>query len=60
MTSVFSSQNLVNFCPASFSIPRPNLPVTPGILTYYFCISVPYNEKKMFLGISSRKSCMSF
>ena len=31
MTSVFSWQNFISLCPASFSIPRPNLPVTPGV-----------------------------
>ena len=31
MTSAFSWQNSISLCPASFSIPRPNLPVTPGI-----------------------------
>ena len=31
MTSVFSWQNSVNLCPASFWTPGPNLPVTPGI-----------------------------
>ena len=31
MTSAFSSQNSISLCPASFHIPRPNLPVTPGI-----------------------------
>ena len=31
MTSVFSWQNSTSFCPASFCIPRPNLPVTPGV-----------------------------
>ena len=31
MTSVFSWQNSISFCPASFSTPRPNLPATPGI-----------------------------
>ena len=35
MTSVVSWQNSVSLCPASFRIPRPNLPITP----------VPYNEK---------------
>ena len=30
MTSVFSWQNY-SLCPASFHIPRPNLPVTPGV-----------------------------
>jgi len=27
----FSWQNSTNLCPASFRIPRPNLPVTPGV-----------------------------
>ena len=31
MTSVFSWQNSVRLCPASFCTPRSNLPVTPGI-----------------------------
>ena len=31
MTSAFSWQNSVSLCPASFLIPRPNLPVTPGV-----------------------------
>ena len=31
MTSVFSWQNSVSLCLVSFCIPRPNLPVTPGI-----------------------------
>ena len=31
MTSVFSWQNSISLCPASFHIPRPNLPVTPGV-----------------------------
>ena len=32
MTSAFSWQNSISLCPASFRIPRPNLPVTPGVL----------------------------
>ena len=31
MTSVFSWQNSLSLCPASFCTPRPNLPVTPGV-----------------------------
>ena len=31
MTSTFSWQNSISLCPASFHIPRPNLPVTPGV-----------------------------
>ena len=37
MTSAFSWQNSVSLCPASFCTPRPNFPVTAGILTSYFC-----------------------
>ena len=51
MTSAFSWQNSVSLCPASFRIPRPNLPVTPGFLTSHFRIPVPYNEKDIFLGV---------
>ena len=31
MTSAFSWQNSISLSPASFCIPRPNLPVTPGV-----------------------------
>ena len=31
MTSAFSCQNSISLCPTSFLIPRPNLPVTPGV-----------------------------
>ena len=31
MTSVFSWQNSISLCPASFCTPRPYLPVTPGV-----------------------------
>ena len=31
MTGAFSWQNSISLCPASFHIPRPNLPVTPGV-----------------------------
>ena len=48
MTCAFSRQNSISLCPASFHISRPNLPVTPGFLTCYFCIPVPYNEKDIF------------
>ena len=58
MTSVFSWQNSVSLCPASFCTSRPNLPVILGISSY-FCIPVPYNEKRSFGGVSSRRSCRS-
>ena len=31
MTSAFSWQSSISLCPASFRIPRPNWPVTPGV-----------------------------
>ena len=43
MISVFSWQNSISLCPASFCTPRPNLPVTPGNI---ICIG---NIKILFL-----------
>ena len=34
MTSAFSWHNSISLFPASFRIPRPNLPVTPGVSCY--------------------------
>ena len=34
MTSAFSWQNSISLCPASVRIPRPNLPVTPGVSVF--------------------------
>ena len=31
MTSAFSWHNSISLCPASFRIPKPNLPVNPGV-----------------------------
>ena len=60
MTSAFSWQNSISLCPASFCIPRPNLPVFPRcFLTSYFCIPVPFNEKDIFWGVSSKRSYRS-
>ena len=59
MTSAFSWQNSISFCPASFCTPRPNLPVTPGVSSY-FCIPVPYNEKDIFLGCQLQKVLQVF
>ena len=36
MTSVFSRQNSISLCPASFCTPRPNLPVTPCTSFFFF------------------------
>ena len=43
--------NSISLCPASFCTLRPNLPVTPCILTSYFCFPVPYNEKAIFFWV---------
>ena len=61
MTSAFSWQNTISLCPDSFRIPRPYLPVTPGVfLTSYFCIPVPYNEKDIFWGCQFLKVLQVF
>ena len=60
MTSAFSWQNSLSLCPASFRIPRPNLPVTPGVSwlpTFAFQSSVM--KRTSFLGVSFKRSCKS-
>ena len=50
MTSAFSWENSISLCPASFRIPRPNLPVTPGVswlLTFAF--QSPIMKRTAFL-----------
>ena len=61
MTSVFSWQNFVSLCLASFCTLKPNLPIIPGISTSYFCIIVLYDENLFFFffGVSSRRSYRS-
>ena len=41
-------QNSIGLCPTSFCIPRPNLPLTPGISSY-FCIPIPIMKRISFL-----------
>ena len=54
MTSAFSWQNSISLCPASFCIPRPNLPVTPGVSWLStFAFQSPVMERTSFLGVSS-------
>ena len=51
MSSAFSWQNSVSLYSASFCTPKPNLRIySRHLLTSYFCISVPYNEKDIFFG----------
>ena len=57
MTSAFSWQNSISLCPASFCTPKAKFVCYfRCFLTSYFCIPVPYNEKDIFLGVSSRRS----
>ena len=50
MTSVFSWQNSISLCPASFHTPRPNLPITPGISRLpTFAFQSPMMKKTYFL-----------
>ena len=61
MTCVFSWQNSVSLCPASFCTPRPKLPVTPGVSWLpTFVFQSPWWEECFFFffGINSR-SCRS-
>ena len=50
VTSAFSWQNSVSFCPASFCTPRPNLPVTPGI-SWLPTFAFHYPIIKIFWGL---------
>ena len=60
MTGVFSWQNSISLCPASFCTPRPNLPVTPGVsLLPTFAFQSPIMKRTSFLGVSSRRSYKS-
>ena len=55
-TSAFSWQNSISLCPASFCIPRPNLPVTPGVSWLpTFAFQSPIMKRTSFLGVSSHE-----
>ena len=61
MTSAFSWQNSISFCPVSFHTPRPNLPVTPGVSWLpSFAFKSPIMKRTSFFGVSSRRSCRFF
>ena len=52
MTSAFSWQNSVSLCPASFCIPMPNLPVTPGASRFpTFAFQSPIIKRTSFFGV---------
>ena len=60
MTSVFSWQNSISLCPTSFYIPRPNVPVTPGVSWLpTFSFQFPIMKRTSFLDVSSRRCCWS-
>ena len=60
MTAVFSWQNSVSLCPASFCTPKANLPGTPGISWFpVFAFESPVMKRTSFFGVSSRKSWRS-
>ena len=59
MTSVFSWQNTVSLCPASFCTHKFACYST-YFLTFYFFISVPYSEKDIFLGCQFQKVLQVF
>ena len=48
-------QNSISLCPASFRIPKPNLPVTPGVSWLpTFALQSPIMKRTSFLGVSSK------
>ena len=50
ITSAFSWQNSISLCPASFRIPRPNLPVTPSVSSLpTFAFQAPIMKRTSFL-----------
>ena len=54
---MFSWQNAVSLCPASFCTPRPNLPVTPGISwPPTFALQSPLMKRTSFFDVSSIRS----
>ena len=50
----------ISLCPAPFRIPRPNLPVTPGVSWLpTFAFQYPVMKRTSFWGVSSQRSCRS-
>ena len=50
-------QNSISLCPASFCIPRPNLPVIPDVSWLpTFAFQSPIMKRISFLGVSSKRS----
>ena len=60
MTSVFSWQNSISYCPASFCTLKSNLPVTQTALDFLLLHSSPLKLKGHLLGgVLTRRSCKS-
>ena len=59
MTSVFSWQTLLAFALLHSVLQGQICLYSRCFLTSYFCIPVTYNEKDIFFGDSSRRSCRS-
>ena len=56
VSSAFSWQNSISICPALFHIPRPNLPITPGVSWLpTFVFQSPIMKKISFLGVISKR-----
>ena len=58
---MFSWQNSISLCPASFRTLRPNLPVSPGVsLLLTFAFHSPIMKRMSFLGVSTqfKLSCL--
>ena len=51
MTSMFSWQNSISLCPASFHTPRPNFPVSPGVSWLPTFPSLSPIMERTFLGV---------
>ena len=57
---VLLAKLFISLCPASSRIPRPNLPVTPGVsLLPTFAFQSPVMKRTSFLGVSCKRSCRS-
>ena len=59
MISVFSWQNSVSLCHASFCTPRPNCLLVQVSLDFTFAFQSPMMKRTSFGGVSSRRSCRS-
>ena len=60
VTSVFSWQNSISLCCASFCTPRPDVPVILGVSWLLnFAFQSPIKKRTSFLSVSSRKSYRS-